>query len=347
VADIRYRVTRGDPAADRERVLDLWARCGFASGEPARERYDWFYLRNPRGPGRVYLLWQVDELVGALGAGSRRFICGAGEPPLNAAILVDFVVHPAHRSMFPALQLQRFAREEELRETEMIYGLPDVKATPVFRRLGATVEFASGIHVRVLRSGSYASRLLPRVPAALVQLACWFVDRARVALVWAMCKARGLRTSWPREFPESLDSLWQLTAAQKDLATGERDREFLQWRFGSNRDEWQLLTVSRRSLPIGYFVCRRADNELQVFDFLVAQRDAATLPLLALSLAAWRLGVKSVRIVFGGVRSVQVELARAGFKLRDQRPCFLMQQNAAGARRLPGEWWLTRADEDV
>jgi hypothetical protein len=347
MAETRYRVTRGDPAADRERVLDLWARCGFASGEQAGERYDWFYLRNPRGPGRVYLLWQLDELVGALGAGSRRFICGAGEPPLNAAVLVDFVVHPAHRSMFPALQLQRFAREEELRETEMVYGLPDVKATPVFRRLGATAEFSSGIHVRVLRSGSYASRLLPRVPPALVQAVCWVVDRARVALVWAMCKARGLRTTWHREFPGSVDALWRLTAAQTNLATGERDLEFLRWRFASNTEEWRLLTVSRRNSEAGYFVCRREGNELQVFDFLVAHRDAATLPLLALSLAAWTLGVKSVRIVFGGFRSVQVELARAGFKLRDQRPCFLMQQKVAGARRLPDEWWLTRADEDV
>jgi hypothetical protein len=80
--DNKYRVTRGDPVADRERILDLWARCEFGSGEQASERYDWFYLRNPRGQGRVYLLWQADELVGALGAGSRQFTCAAGEPPL-------------------------------------------------------------------------------------------------------------------------------------------------------------------------------------------------------------------------------------------------------------------------
>lgn len=345
--DNKYRVTRGDPVADRERILDLWARCEFGSGEQASERYDWFYLRNPRGQGRVYLLWQADELVGALGAGSRQFTCAAGEPPLNAAILVDFVVHPAHRSMFPALQLQRYAREQEFQAVEMIYGLPDVKAAPVFRRLGAAIEFTSGNYARVLRSGSYTIKLFSKVPAALVRLACWFVDRARIALVFALCAVYGVSTEWRREFPESLDSLWTRTAFQPDLATGERDREFLQWRFNSSRDECQVLTVTQRKTPVAYFVCRREGNELQVLDLLVAQREAAALPLLALSRAAWSLEVKTARIVFGGFRGIQGALARAGFKLRDERPCFLMQQAAVGARRLPAGWWLTRADEDV
>ena len=347
MAESKYRVARGDPVEDRQRILDLWARCGFGSGEQASERYDWFYLRNPRGRGRVYLLWQAEELVGALGAGSRQFVCASGEPPLNAAILVDYVVHPAHRSMFPALQLQRFAREQEFLAADMIYGLPDVKAAPVFRRLGASVEFASGSYVRVLRSGIYASRLFPRIPAALVRVVCWVADRVRIALVWAACRSSGLRTSWQRGIPESLEALWARTAAHPELATGVRDREFLQWRFDASRDEWLVLTVTQRNNTLGYFVCRREGSELQVFDLLVEPRDAATMPLLALSLAAWAIEVRSVRIVFGGFRNVQIALGRAGFKLRDQRPCFLMQQSAGVARRLPVGWWLTRADEDV
>lgn len=340
----KYRVARGDPVADRERILDLWARCGFASGEQARARYEWFYLQNPRGRGRVYLLSQHDELVGAVGAGSRRFACGPGEAPLDAAILVDFVVHPAHRSMFPALQLQRFVREEELRNTEMVYGLPDVKAAPVFRRLGATAELVSGSFVRVMRSGFYTRRLFPKVPAAFLDFASAIVDRARIVVVWAVCRARGLRTEWQRGIPETLDTLWAQTSARANLATGERDSRFLRWRFGSG--DWRVLTVKQRQSVVGYFVCLQESGELLVFDLLVVERDAAALPLLALSLAAWTLGSRTVRVVFGGFRALKGALARAGFRLRDTRPCFLMQQPAA-TRRLPAEWWLTRADEDV
>ena len=249
--------------------------------------------------------------------------------------------------MFPALQLQRFAREQELLAADMVYGLPDVKAAPVFRRLGASVEFDSGSYVRVLRSFEYASRLFPRVPPSLVRVVCWFADRARLAVVAATCRARGVSARWHRGFPESIETLWARTAAQPDLAIGERDRQFLEWRFGSSRDEWQVLTVTQRNNAQAYFVCRREGNELQVFDLLVDRRDAAAMPLLALSRAAWALEVRSVRIVFGGFRSVQIALGRAGFKLRDQRPCFLMQKSAGVKRRLPAGWWLTRADEDV
>jgi hypothetical protein len=153
--------------------------------------------------------------------------------------------------------LQRFAREQEFQSAEMIYGLPDVKAAPVFRRLGAAIEFTSGNYARVLRSGSYAIKLFPKVPAALVRLVCWFVDRARIALVFVLCAAYGVSTEWRREFPESLDTLWTRTAFQPDLATGERDREFLKWRFSSSRDECQVLTVAQRKTPVAYFVCRR------------------------------------------------------------------------------------------
>jgi hypothetical protein len=39
-------------------------------------------------------------------------------------------------------------------------------------------------------------------------------------------------------------------------------------------------------------------------------------------------------------------LSRAGYRLRDERTCFLIQAPGADAR-LPPEWWLTKADEDA
>ncbi len=119
----KYRVDRGDPVADRERILALWERCKFASGAPARARYDWFYLDNPAGRSRVYLLFSGDEMVGALGTGTRQLAGAAGEMR-SAVILVDFVVEPMHRSLYPALALQKTARERELRDIPMLYGIP-------------------------------------------------------------------------------------------------------------------------------------------------------------------------------------------------------------------------------
>ena len=60
----------GSPAA--ESADNSPPRRLTSSGESARARYDWFYLANPAGPSRVYLLFSGDEMVGALGAGTRQ-----------------------------------------------------------------------------------------------------------------------------------------------------------------------------------------------------------------------------------------------------------------------------------
>jgi hypothetical protein len=346
-ADSRYRVTRGDPVADRARILELWERCGFASGERAAARYDWFYLQNPAGPGRVYLLFSGLELVGAMGAGSREIACGRDRSPLKAAMLADFVVDPAHRSMFPALQLQRVAREQELRDAQLIYGVPGDKAEPVFRRLGFSARLSSGNHARVLRSAKFVYRVLPRVPTPLVRVACGIVDRLRLLLPWMLCKLAGVRGQWRRELPGEIDELWRNAAAADGVATGVRDLQFLAWRFHPSRADWRVLAVTgRRGSLLAYFVCLGKGDYLWVYDLLLADRDAGALPLLALSLAGWGEGVNSVRVPFGGSPRMERALSRAGYRLRDARTCFLIQAPGADAR-LPPEWWLTKADEDA
>lgn len=348
-ADNKYRVERGDPIADRERILRLWEDCGFDSGPGAAARYDWFYLDNPCGRGRVYLLFFGGELVGALGAGTRQMARGPSAPLLRAAMLVDFVVDPAHRSMFPALQLQRAAREQELRDVQVVYGLPDVKAAPVFKRLGSAVQLASGSHVRVLRSEGFMRRKLPDMTAPVLRVLCWLVDRTRLVAPWMLCRLRGLQYQCREDFPEGIEDFWRRASAFANVGTGVRHREFLEWRFRQSAEQpWQVLSVTdRRGRLEAYFVCRRQGEDLHVFDMLLADRRTRAASLLALTLAAWQLGVTSVRTMFGGCERMQRTLFRSGFLLREQRPCFVIQSPGADAGLLPQEWWLTRADEDV
>jgi hypothetical protein len=343
-----YRVERGDPAVDRDRILALWERCEFAAGARAASRYDWFYLQNPAGRGRVYLLFSGDQLVGSVGAGSRQIACGRDQPLVQAAMLADFVVDAAHRSMFPALLLQRVAREHELRDAQLIYGLPGDKAAPVFRRLGFSAQLSSGNHARVLRSAKFMYRLLPRIPPLLIRVPCALVDRLRLLLPWMLCRLAGVRGEWRRELPEGIDDLWRRAGAPEGVATGVRHRQYLEWRFHASQSEWLVLSVTnRRGLLVAYFICQCKGDHLWVYDLLLADRDAGMLPLLALSLASWGLGVNSVRVLFGGSPRMRRALSRAGYRLRDERPCYVIQPPGADAGLLPREWWLTKADEDA
>src|SRR5689334_16170043 len=98
-----YHVDAGDAAADRERILALWQLCAFGgSAEENAARYDWFYLHNPQGRGRMYLLRASgsDELLGTVGVGARDFRLAGSAEQSPSGTLVDFVVHPGHRSLF-------------------------------------------------------------------------------------------------------------------------------------------------------------------------------------------------------------------------------------------------------
>lgn len=343
----RYRTERGDSVADRERILALWERCGFASGESARARYDWFYLANPAGPSRVYLLFSGEEMVGALGAGTRQ-LAGAAGAVCSAAILVDFVVEPAHRALYPAVALQRWAREREFHDLHMIYGIPAAKAIPVFRRMGATTELSCGNHARVLRSARFLRRLLPWMPRIGVRVLGAVIDRARLVLPWLICRFAGVRSQWQPDLPTGLESLTDAAHGRQDCAMGIRDRRFLEWRFSRARgEEWQVLQVTgRRGRLIACFICLHEGEELHVHDLLIGDPSDSFVALQALALAGGRSAAESVRIAFGGCTRMQRTLASAGFLLRDQRTCFLVKAPGLDVA-LPTQWWLTRADEDV
>src|SRR5690242_4714235 len=139
-----YRVEAGDVVADRDRILALWQLCAFG-GSPAENaaRYDWFYLQNPQGQGRVYLLRASgsDEILGAVGVGARNFHVAGRSDNSPSGTLVDFVVHPGHRSLFPALLLQRTVCEQEFQRCGFVYGLPLAKAVPVVARLAGATRF--------------------------------------------------------------------------------------------------------------------------------------------------------------------------------------------------------------
>lgn len=346
--DNPYRIERGDAGADRERILALWERCNFLLGESARERYDWFYLANPAGTSRVYLLMHGDNLVGALGTGTRQF-AGACGSVRSGAILVDFVVEPAHRSFSPALALQRAARAQELHDLPLVYGIPAAKAMPIFRRVGANLELPCGDYVRVLHASRYLRRLLPWMPTLALRAIGGVIDRARLALAWLVCRLAGVSAEWQNGPPENLEQLVEAVHDRDDCATGVRDRGFLQWRFDNSRGtHWRWLCVTgRRGRLIGCFIGAIEDGELLVHDFLVDHADHSYAALQALALGARRLRVEAVRFPFGGCARMQRTLARAEYLLREKRTCFLALAPGLDPQSIPKHWWLTRADEDV
>jgi hypothetical protein len=340
-----YSVERRDPERARTEVLSLWKSSGFwthPSDEAARARYDWLHLRNPAGPSRIYLLKETatDKVVGSVGACTRVFF--TKDSTQRGSLLVDFVVDPAHRSLFPAMLLQRTAREQELATHALLYALPEPKAVPVFKRLGSDVVAESRRYARIVRFRHGTKRLLW---APLASLSGALIDLADLVITSFRLRGTPLTGRWSEGFGPEIEAIWARGRAGA-VALGERSPEFLRWRFLERPGEAArifLLQHRKTGEPRAYFVCTINGSTAAINDFLcVGSRDELIESLLLVCRAARRAGASVIYLELALGDAYAEALRTAHFMPRTTRPCFV-KTNPDG--RAPE--WLTRADEDV
>ncbi len=301
-------------------MLAAWRDCGadfstdFLDGAA---RYDWFYLQNPAGHARVFFLEDDADgsVVGVLGFGART-LCVRGVDSA-ARVAVDFVVHPAHRTFFPALALQRFGRDASLKDAAWVIGYPNDHSDAVMRRAGyRAVPFNR--HARVVGFTGHLARYVPGAWAWLPGRLLNAVDGLqgvcrRVANGW-------LAAEWRDEFDAHYDALWTSLATHLPHM-GRRDRAFLSWRFTARPGRrYRVLEIGRTATrPLcGYFVCERGVQTLSVVDLLLPSDPKLRLgAVLALVAAARRLGVTRVSIGLAAEPALVAALASAGFVERE------------------------------
>jgi hypothetical protein len=336
--------------ADVSTAVRLWREGGLGAtvGEQVDlARYQWFYANNPQGVARLnFVLHGMEQLpVGFLGIGLRQMYLG--NEPVVGGTLVDFVISPRHRSVFPALMLQRQGRADALNSMQILYGLPDTKAVAICRRLESQLTFNLPRYVRVVRSMVYLERQAPHWIAAPLSVFVDTLDRAGICLQLATSQRVG---EWLGEFDERFDRLWQ-KLDRSALCIGLRSREFLQWRFRQQPLRTYRIFVLHRhddAELLTYFVCEIDSAILRVRDCLNigTQRDFKV-GLLLLSREARRMGLKSVEVQISGPAGLQRTLARAQFLVRSTRPFFAMVGQSLRDRAKSVRWYITPADEDV
>ena len=153
--------------SDRADILSIWkGNLGNAAKQAAK--YDWFYVASEAGSPVVSLLRHAEtgRRVGVAAAGLRRALWNGRE--VRIGVLVDLAVLPEHRSLFPALLLQRSLQQSVPLELAALYGFPNPRAVPVFTRVGYSKTLDVRRYVRVLRTGEYSRRHVPGWVASLV-----------------------------------------------------------------------------------------------------------------------------------------------------------------------------------
>ncbi len=344
-----YVTKAGDPKSDRDVVLGIW-RGNLGREDRMRSKYDWFYLGCPWGVPAVELLRHEpsQSYVGVATAGPRRFVWRGR--PLSAGVLVDLAVATDHRSLGPALTLQKALLATGHARFDLLYGFPNPKAAPVFKRVGYASFGEIVRYVRVLRHRRHVEKVLPpRVPSLAAIPAGLLLDA--VPVVRALPALRHLRFEWRRTVDPRMDELWS-SSDHGDVPIAIRDAAFLKWRFDDApvaKTEYLLVSDRRdRSHLRAWFACE-ADEKgtLHVRDYWA--RDAASgidrAPVDALVLAASLRGHESVSFTYAGPPERLAGFREAGFLERTKRPIFGRWRAASEdpRRALPH---FTAADED-
>ncbi len=340
-----YAVRTANLQADRVALLGLW-RDHMQS--PPEDKYAWFYLAHPIQPSTVLLLTHGPHAdpVGIAGLGTRS-VCVQGVRR-TAGMLGDLVVRREHRTLFPALLLQKQMRKTALALHSVVYGLPNKNSLPVVRRLGYAPVGELVRYSRVLRHHIYLERRLPRWLSGFLGVVAdrvlpFFFTPDR----WPLKQWKG---SWVDTFDARFDALWARASAWGGVI-GVRDARFLAWRFSAQPGHqyriFAVLAPGGTALT-GYAVCEAAGSTLHLRDLLVdpAHEHHAQRLIHLLARAAYQQGFFNLSLEFLGPPAWRDKLIAAGMRARSTRTLYASfgPQDEAQMRTL--DWYLTSADED-
>lgn len=339
-----YTVRPADLGRDRARILELW-RSGLGHQGNPEGKLEWYYERNVVHAPDVLLMEECHEAIGVACIAPRRMCLGPQS--LDAGVLTDFVVAPERRGFFPALRLQREAREFGLAHYALLFGVPNDQSEAIvkragYQRVGEQVRWAVAV-----RTGAYLARHFPGWAAGLLG---GLVDGGKAVLRrFATLFSRRFEGRWIDRPDARFD---RLADACRDgrVLMGLRDCRYLDWRFGQSplrAHRFFALEASHDSLA-AYAVCHPRDDVLVVDDFLVDPHlpGAAACLWRALSREAYRMGHRGVSVTVLAPHDTSATLAAAGWVPRERVPVYaaigpLWSALAAAA------WFLTAADIDT
>lgn len=342
----QYLVEAGRPARDREAVLALW-RGNLGQDARMTAKYEWFYLRCPHGEPLLQLLLDVpgQAYVGTASAGRRRLAWRGRE--LRAGVLVDLAVLPQHRSLGPALMLQQGLIAAAGEALDVLYGFPNPKAAPVFKRIGYAQPAYLVRYARVLRHAGYLRGRLPGWLAAPAGRAADIAVACRDA--WTRLRGPALCSAWADQADARIDAVWA-DSPKGDDVMAIRDVGHLRWRFDESplaTTRYLLVKRARDRALQAWFAVQRIDGTLHVRDFwsLDGADGMAAMHVAELLRAARKLGCASVSVEMCASDAQRQGWHALRFVERGRRPVFARWNPSADAAAA-APLFLTSADED-
>jgi hypothetical protein len=337
-------VTRCDLRVDREAVVDTLRR--YLTPDSNTRRFDWLYRDNPHGPAAAWLLREAGgrDVIGAAAAFPRRVLVN-GFPGIGW-VLGDFCVSDRHRSLGPAVTLQRACLDVLRTDSgEFCYDFPSPAMMAVYRRLGLSassrlIRFAKPLRIDRKVNDAIPVPWLGNVIRMAGNAALKIIDSAKTSANGVVC---GIHAG---SCGEEFGALTGVGELGRRIAV-ERSPAYLNWRYVQNPlTPHHFLAARRAGALVGYAVFAQAGEDATMVD-CVSGGDAH-LALLLVERLTELLRNKGVMTLSAHVvesHPLVPVLRRAGFRPREATP-MVVYPPAYAAGLSAVDWCLMSGDRD-
>jgi len=309
-----------------------------------RRRFDWLYKLCPSGEARVWVA--VDphsgKLAGAAAAFPRRI--RVGDRVEAGCVFGDFCVSPEHRSLGPAIQLQRKCLDSVVNgEFAAAYDLPSANMLAVYRRLGTAPGGQLVRMTKLLRSNAkIATKVKPRLLAQGLSVAA----NAVLSLKRGSQQSRAgatLQKHTGRFGSEFTDLALRIGNRLGNCV--ERSAEYLNWRYADHpQQQYEVLTAHRHGLLEGYLIFQIRGTDANVVDWFGDPADLRADLVRGLISASQSRKFEAIHFPILSSHQVFDELIALGFRPRESSPVVFVRP--ADAPQTNTAWLLLDGDRE-
>jgi hypothetical protein len=332
---------------EREDVLDILNRN--LQDIPHAVRFDWLYCSHPGGPAWAWFACRKEtgKEVGVASVFPRAL--WVGDKVQTCGQVGDFAIDKSHRSLGPALLLQRATFEPVNRGVlALCYDCPPhEQGMSTFCRLGMQANTRMYRYSRMLRARRHITRRLGRGRQA--QFAARLADML-LALGERKHSLSGLDISiWPGPFGEEFSRLDEQIAGNGGGIRARRRAEDLNWRYRQDPlHRYEVLTARVKGELRGFVVFLYGEEDVYHIDLFGSALSEIGPPLLdAMVARARERSAETVQSAAPEKHELAEVLAKAGFKRRSAGAWIVAYaqpktETAAILRR--GPWFFQQVD---
>lgn len=163
-----YRVVEATSQDDYNAAILLWENNLPINNGTGKGKLEWFYKGNPFKKGIIWLLFSNAEKkpVGVGGIGFRPFLWK--EKIITGAILADLAIEKKHRTLGPALLLQKTILQDAVKKADFFYAFPNKGAEAVLKRVGYKKNNSYSRFVKIIRSKVFLEKKINKILALII-----------------------------------------------------------------------------------------------------------------------------------------------------------------------------------